>query len=74
MGDTRHIGLGVQNDRDEEERRRKDEESRRENQVRLNKWAFRSGCLKRHHEYNEPDSSEVTPDGSEAIDGNRCPG
>lgn len=60
MGNTRSIGLSIHLDRDEERRRTKEGQRVYENQIALNKWAFRSSCLKRRHGYNRPDSQEPT--------------
>jgi hypothetical protein len=69
MGSTREFGLGAQVDREEQDRRRRDEKAAYDTAVMLNKWAFRTSCLKRHRAYTLPESSEGETDGDEGTDG-----
>ena len=66
MGNIREIGLGVQDNRDDSHRRRIEEEHRPDNQVLMNKWAFRTSCVNRSRAYNDDSSTPGSANDIEA--------
>ena len=72
MGNIRDLGLGVQDAREEAQRRRLEEESRPVTHRLLSEWGFRTACVNRSSAYNDGDVTEDMPDAAKQLDGARA--